>query len=476
MNNYLICLKKYLSGVLSVFFLVVTSANAETTLSLQGAINLALTNNEKLRQAEEDRQSAVDRVREARGALFPKLEASYKYSRYFEIREIPQYYNVAPNTGPGGSFIGLVSPNNSLSENNPLGWHTVPQYGPAIEDNEHTAGLTLTQVLFTSGRVTNYLRATKTGREAAENLYNAERHDLVLNVQNAYLDTLLAKQAVVIAEESLDNAEKDHQVIKNKLTEGVASNFDVMQHEVTVQNFHVILNKVQNSFTLAKNHLKTIIVIKFDEDIVLSDTFIGDFPEFNFNSLLEDMKKNEPTLKAIGHHVKANKYILKAKKADYFPVLSAFGSAERSGDSEDFFPDDDELDDTIVAGINLTIPIYEGGIKQSKVSQAVHDLKKSELEYDKIAKLLRLDLQNAFLTYLSSQRELETADKTVRVAQKAYELATLRYDTGMGSRSDLEDASLGLSNARLQYYMFKRNVNHYLYKIFRYCPGFSRSK
>ncbi len=470
------CLKKYLPGAMAVLLFAVTSAHAETPLSLQDAIDLALINNERLRQTAEDRQSAAERVKEAKGALFPKVEASYNYSRYFKIRDIPQYYNVAPDMGTDGSYSGIVSPGDPLGPDNPLGWHTVPLYGPAVNDNEHTAGITATQILYTSGRVMNYLRSVETSSDAMDNIYLSEKRNLVFNVQTAYLDSLMNREAVVISKESLENALDDHTVIKNKLREGLASDFDVMQHEVTVQNFRVKLNKAENGFQLATNNLKTLIGIRFTETVTLTDSFIDDFPVLEFNKLLEDMTENDPALKATKHQIRSNTYLLKAKKADYFPVLTAFGSAEKSGDSMDFFPEDDEIDDTVVAGINLTIPIYEGGMKQSRVSQAAHDLNKSKLEYDKIKKLLRLDLENAYLTYLSSQRELATSADTVKVAQTAYGLAKLRYDNGLGSRSDLEDASLALSNASLLYYRFKRNTNYYLYKIHSYCPWHARSK
>ncbi len=469
-------LKRTLSGVLLFFITIMSSANAETVLSLEDAVSLALKNNETLEQAQEDKEVAHERVKEAKGALFPKLEASYNYSRYFEIRDIPQYYFVAPNTTSNGNFLGLSSDTEPLGPTNPLGWHTVPLYGPAKEENEHTASISASQVLYTSGRVGNYLKAAKYGSQGANQYYAVEKRNLVFNVREAYLNTLLAKQALLIAKESLENTQNDHQVIQNKFKEGLSSKFDVMQHAVSVQNYRVNVNKAKNDLILAENYLKTIIGIRFEESLSLKDTFNDTYPAYNFERLKEVLLTNDPMLKTLEHGIAAGEYLLKAKKADYYPTLAAFGSAERSGDSEDFFPKDDEQNNTIVAGFQLTVPLYEGGIKRAKVSQALHDLRKSKLERLKVEKGLLLDLQNAYLSYLSSQKELETAASTVNVAQIAYDLAQLRYHTGMGSRSDLQDAALALSNTRLFVYKSKRDVNFHLYKIFRYCPNLPRNK
>jgi outer membrane protein len=461
-------MKNFLFGFLVFFFMVATPVQAQMKLSLKDGICLALKNNEKLRQVKEDQESAHDRVKEVKGALFPKLEASYNYNRYFDIKDIPQYYNVAPDMTSDGNYVGHQDPGASIGPDNPAGWHTVPLYGPYKDDNEHTAAITASQVLFTSGRLINYLRAAKTGSLGADLFYSSAKRNLVFLVQEAYMNVILAQYALEIADKSLNDSLNDYQIIKKKLDDGLASDFDAMQQEVTVQNFRVKLNKADNNLILSKNHLKVVVSLRFEETLNLTDSFIDKFPVFDFEYLLEEMLKHEPTLKALEKQIKASHYLLKATKADYFPMLAAFARAQRSGDSEDFSPDSDELDNTVMAGVTLTIPIYEGGTKSSKVSQALHDLNKARLEHKKIKKLLKLDLQNAYLSYVSSQNELKTATGTVKVAKKAYELAQLRYEVGLGSRTDLEDASLALANTRLLYYRSKRDVNLFLYKIQSY--------
>ncbi len=299
-------------------------------------------------------------------------------------------------------------------------------------------------------------------------MYERQRRDLVLQVQEAYLNVLLARESFAIARASLENTNKDHEIILQKFDKGLASEFEKMQHEVEVHNREVNLITAENQKDLAVNFLKVTIGVPYEEEITLSDSFIQSYPEFRFAELRSAMQETEPTIKGLNRAVKAKGYLLKAYKADYYPMVAAFGSMQYFADSEHFMPDAEDFDEVVAAGISVTIPIYEGGVKSSKKNQAMRDLNKSRLAYAKAVKMLTLDLQNVFLAYEASQRELVSARKTVEVAEKAYGLAQLRYKTGLGSLVELQDVELALTQARLLQSKTMRDVNMNLYKIKSY--------
>ena len=64
---------------------------------------------------------------------------------------------------------------------------------------------------------------------------------------------------------------------------------------------------------------------------------------------------------------------------------------------------------------------------------------------------------------------------TVNLARKAYELAQLRYKTGLGSLTELRDAELAFTEAKLFLSKTLRDVNLHLYKIRSYLPEDARS-
>lgn len=446
-------MKKVLLVFPALIWILAGSAYAAMELSMDYAIQLALDQNETMKQAEEDQASAHERVKEARGALLPTVSASYTYNRYFEIPDVPMDMGIEPEIAPNGTVSG---------------YRLITEDVPAKHDNEHVFGLTASQVLFTSGRVMSYYRAAKAGSESADYQVLRKKKELIFQVQESYLNTLLAREALAIARASLANTQKDHDIILQKLNEGLASEVEKMQHEVDLHSRRISVTRSENDLVLAKNYLKILTGISREEDIHLTEQFNDTFPDLSFEETLATVLDKEPSINALQQGIKANEYLLKAYKADYFPTVAAFSRVQRDGDSDDFFPESEAFDTTFLAGVAVTIPLYEGGVKSARKNQAIRTLNKSRLALANMRKLLTLDLENAFLAYHTSQRQLNIAKETLKVSQKAYNLAQLRYKTGLGSLSELQDAELDLTHARLLVSQTICDVNQNLYKIQSY--------
>lgn len=445
-------MKKVQLGFLVLIWALTGPAHAAMDLSMDQAIQLALDQNETMKQAQEDRASAHEKVRETRAVFYPKMSASYSYNHYFDIKDVPVDVGIEPETTPDGTVSGY----NLITEN-----------VPAKADNEHIFELSVAKGLY-SGRAINYYRSVKADRDSADYQVLRQKKALTFQVQEAYLNTLLAREALTIAEASLENTKKDHDIILQKLNEGLASEVEKMQHEVDLHSRRISVTRSENDLVLAKNYLKILTGISREDDIRLTDRFNKTFPELSFDETLAGVLKNEPSINALRKGIKANEYQLKAYKADYYPIFTAFSSVQRAGDTNDFFPDNEELDTTFLAGLAVTISLYDGGSKSAKKQQAVHRLNKTRLELASVRKLLTLDLENAFLAYHTSQRQLTIAEETIKVSRKAYNLAKLRYKTGLGSLSELQDAELDLTQARLLVSKTIRDVNQNLYKIQSY--------
>jgi len=444
---------------ITIFFLIISlaagfrPAYGAIELSLEKAIEMANTNNEELKKAREDRETGRDRVREARGAFLPTLSGSYNYSRYFDIMEVPVFDSISPD---GSSLI--------------------PHYYRAKYDNEHTLGLTASQVLFTSGRVTSYYRAARAGRSASENNYARQERAVTLQVEEAYLNALLAGEALKIAELSLANTEKDHEIVLQRQKSGLGSEFEVMGHAVELNNRRIEAINAGNGQRLARNYLKVIIGIDPAEEVSLTDSYNETFPDLEYEKIRGQMLTSEPSLHALENLVQVNENLYRAQRADYFPLVAAFGSYQYSGNSDKFFTDKKDFNQTIVAGVQMTVPIYEGGVKNARKNQAFREVTKSRLELSRVRKLLELDLENAYLAFLSSRKELEAVREMVKLAEKAYGLSQLRFQNGLGSLTELRDAELSLTRARLMLSKTMKDVNLNLYKIQSYTAEIPRSK
>ncbi len=461
--------------LLFIIFLAATirPAYGAVELSQGKAIEMAKANNEELKKAREDRETSRERVKEARGAFLPTLGISYNYSRYFDITKMALFDTAIPARASDGSLLGADF-QTPPSANNPQGYYLIPHYYRVKLNNEHTLGLNASQVLFTSGRVMNYYRAARAGRTASDYNYTRQERAVILQVQESYLNALLAGEARKIAELSLANTEKDHELVLQRQKSGLGSDFEVMDHAVELSNRRIEADNAGNGEKLAQNYLKLIIGIDPAEDIRLTDSYNEIFPELEYETLKGQMFDREPSLRALENLIRVKENLYRAQRADYFPLVAAFGSVGYYGNSNAFFPAGEEGSKTLVAGVQVTIPIYEGGMKSARTNEAFREVTKSRLELSRVKKLLELDLENTYLAYLSSRKTLEGVREMVKLAEKAYGLSQLRFQNGLGSLTELRDAELSLTRARLLLSKTLKDANINLDKIQNYTAETSK--
>ena len=442
-------------------------AFASMELSLEQAVELAVIHNEDLMKAQEDKLLGRERVKEALSAAIPKISGSYAYSYTIDL-EYPASMMGDENGGPEAQAAQYSSGGDSGSSMSSLGLFS-------FADHSHSFSLTASQTIFDSGRTLFAYRAAKANLSAVTFGFTRKKREVTLAVQESYLNSLMAREALKIARASLENTTKDHEIIRQRLAEGLGSEFEVLQHEVELSNRKTQLITAENNVTLAKNYLKVITGIDRDEEITLTDSYNESFPEFDYAQILAAMQETEPSLKALEKVTDIRLNMWKLNKADRFPFLLGYGSMTYMGYSDGFVPASDDFGHMYMAGVNVSIPLYEGGVKNAKKNQAFRDYNKSKLDLSKTRKLITLDFQNAYLAYQASRREMESARSTVKFAQKAYELAQLRYQTGLGSLTELLDAELAFTESQLFLSKTLRDANLHLYRIRSYLPGDTRS-
>ena len=73
------------------------------------------------------------------------------------------------------------------------------------------------------------------------------------------------------------------------------------------------------------------------------------------------------------------------------------------------------------------------------------------LQRDDAERQIKLMLQNQINQIAKSIEQVNSLKTAKEQAQKGYDIAVKRYDTGMGTIVDVNQAALGLTNTGLQY-------------------------
>lgn len=410
-------------------------------LTLQEAIDLALSENPTIKVADMEVER-YDYVRkETLGNLYPTLSASGTYTFAVVKSEISKGLSFgADNTISAAAEVGL------------------PLVVPAVWSS---------------------IKMTKIQMENAVELARASRIDMVNAVKKAYYNILLAEQSLAVLRSSEATVSKTVEDTRIQYEHGLASEYNLLTAEVQLSNLQPSIIQTANSIDVAKRLLKMYLSLPEDIDIALVGT-LDDFRDQILNGgdeLSTDISENT-TLKQLDIQADLLKQNLKLTQTSRMPTLAAFGQFAFSGNDMQR-PDFSAMmgggatggatgstgsagtaeavknsfywQHPISIGVSLSVPIFSGFKNTNKVKQVRNQIRQLEIQRDYLAKSTDVQVRTSINTLLTAREKMFANEKTVAQAQKAYDISNTRYKAGAGTILELNSAELSLTQAKLNY-------------------------
>jgi len=131
--------------------------------------------------------------------------------------------------------------------------------------------------------------------------------------------------------------------------------------------------------------------------------------------------------------------------AGYYPTLSGNASITRA--DSDFPPEKSGWS----AGVTLNFPLFSGFLTNYQVKEAKENLNVQKANEETLRQGIVLDVQQAYLNLLALEDGVAVAELTVQQSRENYDIATGRYNAGVGSPLDVSSALVGLSNAKTNF-------------------------
>lgn len=410
-------------------------------LTLQEAIDLALSENPTIKVADLEVER-YDYVRkETLGNLYPSITASGTYTYAVVKSEISKGLSFgADNTIAAAAEVGL------------------PLVVPAVWRS---------------------IKLTKIQMENAVEQARASRIDMVNAVKKAYYNILLAEQSLEVLRSSEATVSKTVEDTRVQYEHGLASEYNLLTAEVQLSNLQPSIIQTANSIDVAKRLLKMYLSLPENIDIALVGT-LDDFRDAILNGgeqLSTDVSENS-TLKQLDIQSELLKQNLKLTQTSRMPTLVAFGQFAYSGNDMQR-PDFSAMmgggaaggatgstgnagtaeavknsfywQHPISVGLSLSVPIFSGFKNTNKVKQVRNQIRQLELQREYVAKSTDVQVRSSINALLTAREKMFANEKTVAQAQKAYDISNTRYKAGAGTILELNTAELSLTQAKLNY-------------------------
>jgi outer membrane protein len=394
---------------------------AGSQLTLKEAIAIALKYHPRLQEAVDNTNAAQQQIGEARSYLGPQLLGATQYLRSTDNGiGNTSYYN------PEGAFPRVSGRNHNLASNDTSqSWDT---------SNNYMGGVMLSQFLFDFGRRHGFVSERQFEAAAAAASQRLTELDLIFEVSQRYFDLLQAKRLIAVYEKALEQRQYHLHEAQVKANAGLRPQLDTYVTEAEVERAQLHLVDARNSDEDAKVALDNALGLSDSAPAYQPADVLTYYPvNDTLNTLLDTAFRSRPDLIALQDQAKAMGARIVQYQSDYYPTVNAVGGYSAMGTGT-------PAANNFNAGIVITWPIFnsflttdqiaETRYRQQSILRAIEDLRQEVI----------LQVHTALLNWQASLDRISRAEKTLAASRAELELAEKRYEAGLTSIIELEDA------------------------------------
>jgi outer membrane protein len=397
-------------------------------VTLEEALQLAESRSEQMTIAKAGVDRADADLTRARSDLFPQLSAAASYDRAL-ASEFEGLFDDAASDGDSGEFGDF--------EDLPFG-----------RKNTFRFNLSFSQNLFSGGRVGAQTAIADAGRSTAAINLSSTRAQLMLDVVRAYYDAALSERLLVIAEATYKQADATFEQTRLSYQAGSQPEFELLRAQVARDNQRPTIIRSRANRDIAMLRLKQLLEIPANEPIMVTAALEAETlpPPASFAVGVVLVEDTIPTIdrapvRLAQSSVRQSEGGVDVAKAQRFPTVnltSSYGEVAYPST----FPVFNDFRRNWTVGAIVQVPILNGGRLRAEEAIARAEVRAAEARLQQARELAQLDTQSAYEELRAAVASWEASAGTVQQAQRAYEIAELRYREGVSTQLELSDSRL----------------------------------
>jgi outer membrane protein TolC len=267
-------------------------------------------------------------------------------------------------------------------------------------------------------------------------------------VVDTYYLVLITEEYLRIINENIGNLEEVYKHTSDMAYAGLAEQTDADQIQVNLSQVKNSKKAMERNLQLNFNMMRFLLGLETDEEVILTENIDNLLPGLEQQSLATpnlNLEQN-PSYQIMQEQEAMSEKSIDFEKWAYAPTLTGFYSYTKKLMTSGF-----DLSPNNVAGLSLSVPIFSGGTRSSRVSQAKIELDQTRLNREQLEEQLKL--QDRQLTYNvnSAYENYLTQKESVVVAKRVYQSINNKYRQGMLSSLDLTQANTSYLQAENNY-------------------------
>lgn len=381
-------------------------------LTLEQAEMMGVANHPRLAASQAQALAARQQIREARSAFFPQVSGD-------------------------AMAVGVDGDKSQLAAAGSLGASTM--------SSRQSDGLNATQLITDFGRTSSLASQAKHVAEAEGANAATTRAQVLLGVDQAYFNVLEAQEILRVANETVQSRQLILDRVSALAEARLKSELDVSFAKVDMGNAQLLQIQAGNRVNEAYAQLSNALGYREQRVFQLAEAEPYSTPSPDLSPLLAQAFKNRPEILAQSQQVEAARNFVSAQRAAQYPVIQAIGSAGVSP-----VRDAAEIDGNYAAaGINLSMPLLNGGQLSAKVAEAQYRAAEAAHLLDNLENDVARDVRTVWLRAMTAYRKISISESLLANASQSLDLAQARYTSGLSSIIELSQAQLNKTQAEI---------------------------
>ncbi|WP_172668786.1 TolC family protein [Lentimicrobium saccharophilum] len=331
--------------------------------------------------------------------------------------------------------------------------------------NGSTASLNSGLTLFSGFRKQNSVKQASLDYQRA--LLDAEsiRQDIALQVLDNYLQVLYAGELVNNSRNQLTSTGRQLELAGERLNLRIISMADYLQVKAQESAEKLTLANAEKQLLLSRISLMQLL------EIPVHDTFAIATPDLSGAGLrpitddagliYEKALEIRPEVKSASLQKKMAGYETDLARGAMLPTLSLSAGLSTSYSSlAEGLKFASQLDHNFspVAGLTLSMPIFQQKQVKSQISLARISARSAEINEQSTLNQLRKNIETAWATVVAAEKEFQASEEQHRAMTASYEVATERFNQGIISPVDYLFEKTNLINAESKLLQSRYNL------------------
>jgi len=389
--------------LIKIFFLLVflsfsTQSYSQEVLTLQDAIEIALSNNYSINIARNESKIADNNSTLGNAGFLPTLDATGTYTK--SSSNTKQEY-----------FDG----------------RTIDRNG--AEATNITAGLNLNWTIFDGLQMFANIDRLKEMNKIGEVNFKAEVESNIASVTETYYNLIREKQVLDVLVEAINVSKERVRIAESKKDVGTGSKFDLRQAQVDLNEDRSNQLKEELTYEQLKVSLNQLMGRDVNTDFSVGDTIV-----INKDLNLEELKNltldRNKDLDIAQRNMELAEINLRFARSDLFPTISLVGGYNYTNSESQAGFINTNKNYSLSYGLSAAFNLFNGLNTRRNIENAEIEIDNSKLNFDQVRTGVEANLLNSYKKYLNSLELVQLEEENLTIARESVDIALERLKLG----------------------------------------------